>query len=140
MTAALALPTSAYLRLERVSEITGDPVSTLREAIALGELRGIKRGKSYYTSLEWHGEWIENAGRGDDTDKIRREVPRKDPDRREGDIRPNRRAKERSAPSPVEEAPAAGRGGRKRGRRAPIVYLLPQTHNSDHGKAESDDR
>lgn len=53
-----ALPMDTRMRLDRISELTGDPVSTLRDAIDRGQLRAWKRGKAWYTSLAEHAYWV----------------------------------------------------------------------------------
>lgn len=55
----LYLDPDTLARLEILSERTGTPVSTMKEAIADGQMRARKTKGSWYSSQTWHDEWIE---------------------------------------------------------------------------------
>lgn len=55
----MTFPTDIPIRLSRLSELAGEPLSTLQQAISEGELRAAKKGRSWYVSLDWFRDWIE---------------------------------------------------------------------------------
>ncbi len=58
----LSYPANTYQRLSVIEAITGDPATTLRQEIETGRLQGKKRGKAWYTTLEFHREWVDHYG------------------------------------------------------------------------------
>lgn len=60
----LAPPPDVWLRLSAIETLTGEPQSTMREAIRAKMLKGRLKGSAYYTTLNHYNAWIESSHEG----------------------------------------------------------------------------